>query len=324
MKIRLLSAQDVRAALPPRVALEAAREAFQQLAEGQAELPLRTALHTADGVMLFMPGHLPQTGALAQKIVGVFPGNPALGLSTINGLVLVFDPTTGLPRAVLEGRALTAIRTGAASALATDLLARAEARVLAVFGAGGQAYDQVLGVCAVRDIEDIRIISAGGAHCGELAARLRAEGYPARSVATAAEALRGADVVCCATTSREPLFDDADLAPGTHINAVGAYTPEMREVPPATVARARIVIDQAEAARTEAGDLLQPLSAGLLDESCFSVTLGDLVTNRAVGRATPEQITLFKSVGLAVQDLTAAARAVAIAETQNLGQIVEL
>jgi ornithine cyclodeaminase len=322
MKIRVLSAVDVRAALPPAAAREAAREAFACLARGEADLPLRAQLTTPDGVMLFMPGGA--AGALAQKIVGVFPRNSARGLPTINGLVLVFDPATGAPRALLEGGALTAIRTGAASGLATDLLARPDCHTLALFGAGGQAYDQARAVCAVRDIREIRIVSARGQRCRELAKRLRAEGLRARAVASAAEALDGADVVCCATTSRAPLFDDSQLAAGAHLNAAGAYTPDMQEVPPATVRRARIVIDDPDAARAEAGDLLKPLADGLIDESCFAVTLGDVVANRAPGRQTPDEITLFKSVGLAVQDVVAAAAAVARAEADGLGKLVEL
>lgn len=324
MHLRILSAADVRAALPMPAAIEAMREAFAQLTQGRAEVPLRTPVHTPAGVTLFMPGYLAGSGDLAQKIVSIYPDNQALGLPVINGLVIVLDPATGVPRAILDGGTLTAIRTGAASGLATDLLARPESRVLALFGAGGQAYDQVAAVRAVRPIEEVRIVSARGERCVALAGRLQREGLAARSVRDPAEAVRGADIIACATPSREPLFRDEDVAPGTHINAVGAFTPEMQEMPPGTVARAYVVIDQLEAALAEAGDLLKPLAAGLIEQHHFETTLGEVVLGQARGRSSPTEITLFKSVGLAAQDVAAAGRALARAEAEGLGTVVQL
>lgn len=324
MHLRILSATDVRAALPMPAAIEAMREAFAQLARGQAELPLRTAVHTPAGVTLFMPGYLSGSGDLAQKIVSIYPDNQSRGLPVINGLVIVLDPTTGLPRAILDGGTLTAVRTGATSGLATDLLARPESRVLALFGAGGQAYDQVAAVRAVRPIEEVRVVSARGERSVALAQRLQREGVAARSVRDPAEAIDGADVIACATTSREPLFRDEDVPDGTHINAIGAFTPEMQEVPPGTVARARVVIDQLEAALAEAGDLLKPLAAGLIEQRHVETTLGEVVLGQARGRHSPDEITLFKSVGLAAQDVAAASRALARAEAEGAGTLVEV
>lgn len=269
-----------------------------------------------------MPGYLAGSGALAQKIVSIYSGNTAVGLPVINGLVVVLDSATGLPRAILDGGTITAIRTGAAAGLATDLLARPESRVLALFGAGGQAYDQVAAVRAVRPIEEVRIVSAHGVRCVALAERLCSEGLSARSVRDPAEAVRGADIISCATDSRAPLFRDEDVAPGTHVNLVGAFTPEMQEAPPETVARARIVIDQLDAALAEAGDLLKPLSTGLIDQKHIETTLGEVLLGRAVGRNSPDEITLFKSVGLAAQDVAAAASCLSAAEAHNLGTVV--
>ncbi|HBY94502.1 MAG TPA: ornithine cyclodeaminase [Chloroflexi bacterium] len=322
MQLRVLSADHVRAALPMPAAIEAMREAFAQLAQGQAEVPLRTPVRTPAGVTLFMPGYLAGSSALAQKIVSIYPGNQSLGLPSLNGLVIVLDPATGFPRAILDGGTLTAIRTGAASGLATDLLARPESSVLALFGAGGQAYDQVTGVRAVRPLQEVRIVSAHGERCVVLAERLQREGLAARSVRDPGEAVRGAAIIACATTSHRPLFRDEDVAPGTHINAVGAFTPEMQEVPPSTVARASVVIDQLEAALAEAGDLLKPLAAGLIEQGHFETTLGEVVLGQAPGRRSPEEITLFKSVGLAAQDVAAASRALARAEAEDLGVVV--
>jgi alanine dehydrogenase len=324
MQLRILSASDIRAALPMVAAIAAMREAFRQLALGQAEMPPRVAVSTSHGVTLFMPGYLAGTGGLAQKIVSVYPGNAEAGLPVLSGLVIVLDAATGLPRAILEGGALTALRTGAAAGLATDLLARPESRVMALFGAGGQAYDQVAAVRAVRPITELRIVSRQGFRCAALAERLREEGLAARAVHDATEALRGADVITCATDSRSPLFYDEDVPPGAHINAIGAFTPEMQEVPPATVARARVVIDQMEAALAEAGDLLLPLAAGLIREDHFATTLGDVVIGKAPGRRSAAEITLFKSVGLAVQDVAAAACALERAEAAEVGRVVEM
>jgi alanine dehydrogenase len=325
MPLRILSASDVRAALPMPTAIEAMRDAFVQIATGQVEAPLRSSVRTPGGVTLFMPGYLAAgEGSLAQKIVSVYPGNETLGLPVLHGLVVVLDPRTGVPRGILDGGALTAIRTGAAAGLATDLLARPESRVLALFGAGGQAYDQASAVRAVRPIEEIRIVSLHGRRCAALAGRLRQAGHAARSVRDPAEAVRGADVITSATPSRTPLFRDADVAPGAHLNAVGAYTPEMQEIPPETVARARVVIDQLEAALAEAGDLLKPLAAGLISQRHFETTLGEVALGKAPGRRSPEEITLFKSVGLAAQDVAAATRALAAAEVAGLGTVVEL
>ncbi len=324
MPLRILTAADVRAALPMPAAIAAMRVAFTELARGTAHIPLRTALPTPTGVSLFMPGYLGESRGLAQKIVSIYANNPARGLPVITGLVLVLDPDSGQPLALLDGAALTAIRTAAAPALATDLLARPDSRVLALFGAGGQAYDQVQGILAVRPLADVRIVSQQGRRCVELAARLQAEGVPARSVRDPAAAVRGADIITCATTSLAPLFDDADLAPGAHLNLVGAYTPQMQEAPPATVARAYVVIDQLEAALAEAGDLLKPLAAGLIDPAHFAVTLGDLLLGRAPARTSPDQITLFKSVGVAAQDVAAAAVALDRAAAAGLGVVVAL
>ena len=324
MQLRLLSAADVRRALPMTEAIAAMRVAFAEIASGAAQAPLRASIVTAAGVTLFMPGYLAESGGLAQKIVSIYPDNPTRNLPTINGLVIVLDPATGLPQALLDGGALTAIRTGAAAGLATDLLARPDSRVLALFGAGAQAYDQVMAVAAVRPLTEARIVSAHGRSCRDLAARLQTEGLQAFSVREPAAAIRGADIISCATTSTEPLFDDADVAPGVHLNLSGAYTPAMQEAPPATVARARVFIDQLDAALAEAGDLLKPLAAGVIPQSHFATTLGDLILGRVSGRQSAAEITLFKSVGLAVQDVAAAARALARAETENLGALVTL
>jgi alanine dehydrogenase len=325
--IRILSREDVRQALPMRRAIEAMKGAFAQLSAGQADVPLRVALDVPrhNGVTLFMPAYLSADDQMAVKIVSVFNDNPAQGLPLIHALVVVVDATTGRPAAVMDGTYLTALRTGAASGAATDLLARRDARAVAVFGAGAQARTQLEAVCAVRSIREAWVYDVvperAAAYADEMG---RVLSLPVRVAETPGVAVRRADVICTATTSSSPVFDDADVRPGTHINAVGAYTPDMQEVPAETVLRARVVIDHREASLAEAGDLLIPLQQGLMTEDAIYAELGEIAAGRKPGRASPEEITLFKSVGVAVQDVAAAGAVLEAARRQGLGAEVTL
>jgi ornithine cyclodeaminase len=263
--------------------------------------------------------------SLAVKIVSVFPRNGALGLPAVLGAVLVLEPTTGRPSALLEGTALTALRTGAASGAATDLLSRPDSRVVAIFGAGTQAQTQLEAVCAVRPIRRAWVYNRTPSRAEALVAELAGKGNippDLRVAASPREALQDADVVCTATVSGQPVFADADLKPGAHINAVGSYTPEMQEVPADTVRRALIVVDAREAALAEAGDLLVPLRQGLITANHIHADLGEIVLGKKPGRTDDRQVTLFKSVGVAVQDAAAAALACQNARALGLGREV--
>lgn len=320
--IRILSREDVRRALPMRQAIEVMKGAFAQLSSGQADLPLRTALDVPDhnGVTLFMPAYLSADDQMGVKIVSVFNDNPAKGLPLIHALVVVVDATTGEPAAVMDGTYLTALRTGAASGAATDLLARPDARVVAVFGAGTQGRTQLEAVCAVRSIEAAWVHDVApeqaSAYAAEMSQRLS---LPVNVAKTPAEALGLADVICTATTSSSPVFDDADVQPGAHINAIGAYTPQMQEIPASTVLRAKVVIDHHEASMAEAGDLLIPLQQGMITKNHIYAELGEIVAGRKPGRETPEEVTFFKSVGVAVQDVAAAGAVLEVAQRLGLG-----
>jgi len=272
-----------------------------------------------------MPAHLQRSGALGLKVVSVFPHNQQRhNLPSIHALVVLLDAATGQPLAAMDGTYLTALRTGAAPGAATRALARPESRVLALFGAGAQAPHQAHAVCAVRPIERIWIVNRGRERAEALRATLQEQGLAeVRLAESAAAALAEADVICCATRAATPLFDDADLRPGTHINGVGSYTHELAEVPPATVARARVVVDQRAAAWAEAGDLIQARDAGMLDESSI-VELGEVLAGRAAGRSDDAQITFFKSVGNAVQDMAVGQLALAEAKRLGLGTEVDL
>ncbi len=212
--------------------------------------------------------------------------------------------------AILDGGALTALRTGAVGGVAADVLARPDAAIAAIFGAGLQARAQLEALAAVRELREARVYDpnkdAAAAFVREMSYRL---GLVVRAAPDAASALRGADLVATATTSSRPVFADGDVGEGAHINAVGVYQPDKAEIPPHTVRWARVVVDQREAAFEEAGDLLQPMADGLFGPEHISTELGEILLGRAFGRTSDAEITLFKSVGLAVQDLYAASHA---------------
>ncbi len=324
LKMLLLGAEDLARALTMRDALGAVRRAFTALSTAEASVPPRGVVEVADrGATLLMGAHLPGTG-LASKIVSVFPANREQNRPVVNGLVLVLDDTTGEPVAVCDGTWITAMRTGAASGLATELLARADARSAAVIGCGAQARTQLLGIDCVRELDRIRVYGrrAGGVRrfVAEMQPRVHAR---LEAAASATEAVAGAAIVCAATTSSTPVFEGGYLAPGTHVNGVGSFTLEMREIDAATVGRARIFVDSLESALAEAGDLVLAEREGLTRREDWT-ELGLVAAGRRVGRRTEQEITLFKSVGHAVQDVAAATFAVRAARERGLGQEVEL
>jgi ornithine cyclodeaminase/alanine dehydrogenase-like protein (mu-crystallin family) len=308
-------------------AVEAMKHAFAQLSGGRAEVPIRLPIDVKahNGVTLFMPAYLADDDQMAIKIVSVYSDNPAQGLPLIHALVVVIDASTGIPRAAMDGTYLTALRTGAVSGAATDLLARPEIRTAAIFGAGAQGRTQLEAVCAVRPIEQAWVfdpdLERSLAYASEMGARLSLR---VNVAASPAEAVQNADVVCTATTSAAPVFDDANLQPGVHINAVGAYTPHMQEIPVETVVRAKVVVDHLESSMAEAGDLIIPIQQGRFNQDRIYAELGDIAAGRKPGRETANEITLFKSVGVAVQDVAAAGRVLATADRLDLGVNVSL
>jgi len=326
MELRLFSAADVHRALPMTEAIAAVKAGYVQLSAGRAQAPLRTHLTISDDdSTLVMPFALPDEGAVGLKLVSVFNSNPPRGLPLIHALVLVVDAASGAPQALIEGSSLTAIRTGAASGAATDVLARPDARVLALFGSGVQARRQLEAVCAVRPIERVLVYSLAGAEA--LADEMAGQGRIPRDILIAASpraTVAEADVICTATTSRTPVFDGRDLRPGTHVNGIGSFTPEMQEIDAMTVRRARVVVDSRAATLAEAGDLIIPLNAGQIDLDHISTELGEVIAGHKPGRTNAGQITFFKSVGVAVQDAMAARLVVRHGAALGLGTVVNL
>jgi ornithine cyclodeaminase/alanine dehydrogenase-like protein (mu-crystallin family) len=319
MKIRMLSASEVRKALPIPKAIEAMRQAFSQLSSGQATVPLRSRIDSAKGVTLLMPAYLHQSRNLAVKIVSIYSENPQLNLPTISATVLALDPQTGIPLAIMEGTSLTAIRTGATGGLAAKLLAREDAKKAAVFGAGVQARAQLQALTVVRSIETVDLFDIS-----QTAARRLAEDIASwthaprvRMVASPQAAVADADVIIAATTSKTPVFDGHDLQPGTHITGVGSYSHDMQEIDETSVRRARVVVDSRAACLEEAGDLI-------IAKASIDAELGEIINGTKPGRQSAEEITFFKTVGVAVQDAVAAAAVLAEAEQKGLGTLIDL
>ncbi|MFT4036613.1 MAG: ornithine cyclodeaminase [Thermomicrobiales bacterium] len=325
-----LTRNQVRALVSMPDAIALMKQAFGELSAGRTVSPLRTVIPLPDreADALFMPAYVPAMDALGLKSVNVFRNNPAQGLPAIHALVMLVDTTTGQPMAIMDGAYLTALRTGAVSGAAADLLARPDSRVLTVIGAGAQGVTQIAAICAVRPIERVIAVDVNDAALERLKAGI-AQDWPdlvglVETSTDSAGAVRVSDIVCTATTSRKPVFSDADLKPGTHVSGVGAYTPQMQEVPAETVARATVVVDAIDAALEEGGDLIIPLNNGLVDRAHFAKELGMLVNGDATGRTSAEEITFFKSVGNAVQDMVVAKRAVERAREQGLGIEIDL
>ncbi|WP_336318092.1 ornithine cyclodeaminase family protein [Streptomyces lavendofoliae] len=326
----VLGRSQVEALLDMDALIDGLGPAMVDLSEGRASMPDRTAamVPERDGFLATMPAFVPSAGALMTKLVTLFPHNTGTPLPTHQALIAVFDPETGAPRALLDGTAITAARTAAASALSARLLARDDATVLAVLGTGVQARAHAHAMCRVRPVRHIRVAGRDAVRAGvlaeELGAALNAEVV---AVPTYAEALDGADLVAAATHSADPVVRRAWLAPGAHITSVG-FTRGGREVDDATVADALVCVESRRAvlAPYPAGssDLLFPIRDGVITADHIHAELGELLNGSKPGRRSPDRITLYKSVGVAVQDAAAAALVIAAARERGIGEEITL
>lgn len=328
--MRVLSAEDVEAALPMDAAIAGMRRAFAALASGGVEAPGVAGLPPGRGRrpgVSTVPVRVRTAGdeMLGVRIETPRPGTPGPGRPAGQTAVLLLDPATGHPEALLEGEALGAIRTGATSAVATDLLARRSSRTLAVLGTGVQARTQVLGVCRVRPIETVRVYGRDPDSVRRFAAGVT--GLVQSPVEVVVEKTPGAavgraDVVCTATSSSTPVFADRELRAGVHINGVGSVSPSMAEIPHRTIARALLVVDDRGSALAAAGDVIQAIEQGAITADHIHGALGELLLGRIGGRSSPDQVTVFKSVGLAMQDVVAASLAYQRAASRGIGREV--
>jgi ornithine cyclodeaminase len=313
--------------LPLPECIDLMADTLTMLAGGDALLPLRTMLMLPGGqnLMGLMPSYLGGIQSVGVKVIAAFPTNYGTEYDTHQGVVLLFDTQHGLLRAIVDGTAVTAIRTAAVSGVATNLLARQDAHDLAILGAGTQGRTHLAAMRAVRNIDRVRVFSLPleGAHA--FAEReSRRHDCPIEVVRSAREAVEGADIICTVTTAREPVLHGEWLAPGTHINAVGAFTPTTRELDTEAVVRSRLYVDRRESTLGEAGEFLIPKGEGLIDDEHIVGELGEVLTDQVAGRGSADEITLFKSLGIAVEDLASAYYVWTQARERGVGTWVEI
>ncbi len=307
---RFITAGEVPGLLSMRECIEGVERAFLALAGERTEQPLRTVIPLPDGRSSFlsMPAWLGDPPALGAKLLTLFPGNHERGIESHQGLIVLFDPDTGSPVLVVDAGPVTAIRTAAASAVATRALARKDASTLAILGSGVQARTHLEAMLLVRPIRRVRAWSRTRTHLEAFAREMEERhGLPVQMAPDARSAVEGADVVCTVTGASEPVLRGAWLSAGCHVNAVGASTAITRELDSNAVARSAFFVDRVESALAEAGDWILARSEGAVRDEELAGELGRVLTRDLPGRRAPDQITVFKSLGLAVQDLAAAA-----------------
>ena len=308
-RLLFLNQSDVARFLPMDECIEAMADAFRGLAEGEALLPLRQITELPDdlGLVLTMPSYLGTIGAAGVKVLTVYPRNEGTPIDAHQGLVVLFEAERGRPVAVADASEVTAIRTAAVSGLATRLLAREDARELAIVGSGKQARTHLEAIRSVRPIERVRVWSRTAERARSFAAHATQRfGLPVEAAGSAEEAVRGADIICTVTSSSDPVVRGAWVEDGTHLNAVGYAGPKGRELDADAVARSRLIVDRRAAALAESGDVLLAIADGAIDEGHIAAELADVVAGRVAGRISPQEITLFESLGLAIEDLAAA------------------
>jgi ornithine cyclodeaminase len=326
VKLRVLTAADVERVLDPDELVDALADAFARLSAGEASMPQRIAVEVPerDGAVLLMGAHLEGRPSLTTKLVSLFPHNPRGGPPTHQAAILVFDAATGTPAALMDGTSVTELRTAAGSRLATRLLARPDAGVLAIVGTGVQARAHARALTRERQWAEVRIAGRDAAGAERLAGALRHElSRPVVAADSVAAALSGADVVCAATAATEPVIRRELLEPGMHVNSVG-YTTAGREVDAETIRDALVVVESRAAALAESNDVRVAIRDGIAAEDPLHAELGEIVAETRPGRSGPEQITLYKSMGVAAEDDAAAALALAAAERDGAGTVIEL
>lgn len=327
MKILILNHAEVERLLPMGECVEVMAEALRDLSAGQMHQPLRTVVRPPDaiGLMGLMPAYRAGDRTIyGLKAVCVFPGNTALGKDAHQGSVMLFSAATGELLALLNASAITAIRTGAVSAVATRLLAREDAGDLAILGAGVQARSHLAALACVRPLRRVRVASRAPERARAFVDEFAAQHpFPVEVAASAEEAVRGADLIVTATTAAEPILRREWIAPGAHINAVGSSIPTTREIDTATLAAASLFVDRRESTLNESGDYLFAMREGAIGPEHIRAEVGELLLGTKPGRAAPGELTLFKSLGLAVEDLAAADYVYRQAQAQGVGTWVE-
>lgn len=326
MATLLIGQDDVRDLLPMSECIDAVRAALADLARGEGIQPLRPVMWLPEkvGALGMMPGYLASIDTMGIKTVSVFPGNAGTEYDSHQGTVMLFDAGNGRLEAVIDATEITAIRTAAASAVATDALARPDASVLAVLGAGVQGASHVRSIPLVRDITEIRVWNRTPERAQRLTESASGGGVTVRAVDSVAEAIHGADIVCTTTASPQPILSGAMLEPGMHLNAVGSSVPFARELDSEAMARARVFVDRRESTLNESGDFLMAKADGAVDEDDIVAEVGEVIVGSHAGREADDDITVFVSLGLAVEDIAAGELVYRTAIEQGKGLSIEL
>lgn len=327
MQVRILTERDVYKLLPMTECIDVMAETFKTLARGGGVNPLRTLLRFPDGngILGLMPAYLAAPKSAGIKVITVMPGNHGTDYDSHQGFVLLFEVEHGCPIAMLDASSITAIRTAAATGVATQILARKEAKTLAILGSGVQARTHLEAMCKVRDISEVRVWSRSADNTKSFAKRESGKyGVPIQTAASAKEAVMNADIICTTTSAQQPILSGEWISPGAHINAVGACFPTARELDTAAVVKSRLFVDRLESALHESGDFLIPKKEGAIDDDHILGEIGDILLGKIEGRKSDDEITLFKSLGIAVEDLAVAHYIYEKAEKADKGITVDL
>lgn len=326
----VLSKEDIQQVFTMRDAIEADKEALKVYTQGKAIVPLRTniPIEQSEGQALFMPAYVDGVHAAGIKIVSVFPKNIEKGLTSVPASMVLMDADTGFVSCILDGTYVTQMRTGAVSGAATELLSREDAKIMALFGTGGQAKGQLEAVLTVRNIEEVRVFDLSFERAEQFAKEVKEElKYKGiiKAVKTSDECIDNADIITTVTTSPKPTFDGKKVKEGAHINGVGSYTPDKREIDVEALKRAgHIYFDTLDGVWSEAGDVIIPEKEGLIKKSDITGELGELILGQKEGRTSQDEITVFKTVGTAVLDVVTAQRIYEKAKAQGVGKNIDI
>jgi alanine dehydrogenase len=325
--VLILTKGDLQEVLTMEETIRVLEEAFKEQANGGVVAPDRTSFSFAevDGWIGIMPAYIGSLKAFSTKFVSIYRKNLAIGLPTLMSTIILGDPKTGEVKSIMDGSFITAMRTGGLGGLAAKYLSREDAHTVGIFGAGIQARTQLIALDEVRKIEKVTVYdpvtSRAESFSQEMSDRINA---PVKVSTNSADIVRNSEIVVTVSTSKDPVFDGKEILPGTHINAFGNFKPDERELDSQTVKRSKIIVDQRRAALAEAGDLLIPIREGTITENDILADFGEIVTGRKSGRTSASDITLFKSVGLAIQDCAASALAFSSASKKGIGTEVDL
>lgn len=327
----ILTAEDIKKVFTMRDAIEADKEAFRLYSTNKAEVPLRTNINIPKykGTSLFMPGYVEELDTAGIKIVSVFPENPKLGKPAVPAQMILLDGKTGEISAIMDGTYLTQLRTGASAGAATDILAKQDSKIGALIGTGGQALCQLEALLSARNLKVVKVYSRNiekvKAFVEEAKEKLGHYGTEIIGVDSSDEAIENADVITVVTTATSPVFDGEKVKKGAHINGVGSYMKHMQEIDEYIISKAdKIYLDSKEAVLSEAGDFIIPIQKGIITEDIITGELGQVISKTIEGRQSENEITLFKSVGIAVQDVVTAYRIYEKALKNKVGKEIEI